>query len=289
LIPVVVPALALCGWLHARGVTALVGADLGVPSKKPVGEVVALAAPDRPSAQAILARNPFDSVTGPLHERAMAAADAAGAPLGLCDDVRVVGIVTSPDPAWSFAVLKQRGEREPIFRRASGPGGATPAAEVRNANTDVVLAIDPDGVLLVHDGRRCVARLFTPARLPAPDAPVPAPAAGIVRGGSGEFVVDRATRDALIEGAAGFVSSVAVRPEKSGDEVVGLRIATLKAGTPLDALGVRAGDVLVALDGIPLTSPERMLEAFARLRTAERIHVAIRRDERPVQLDYVVR
>ena len=63
----------------------------------------------------------------------------------------------------------------------------------------------------------------------------------------------------------------------------------LRPGTPLDALGVRAGDVLLSLDGIALTSPEQMFTAYARARTDEHLRIVLQRDGRPVQLDFEVR
>jgi general secretion pathway protein C len=83
--------------------------------------------------------------------------------------------------------------------------------------------------------------------------------------------------------------SVSVRPEKKGDEVVGLRIATLKPGTPLDALGIRSGDVLLSMNDIPLNAPDRMLEAYARARTEPRLRLVVLREDRQLQLDYEVR
>jgi general secretion pathway protein C len=269
----VAPPLALCAWLHASGIGALIGAQLVAPEVHLLRE--AQAAPPPPperSADAILARNPFDSVTGPLIDRADAGAEPAAAPIGPCDDVRVASIVASSDPEWSFAMLEVRGEKEPILRR-------------RGAD---VLAVGTDRVLVERDGRQCVARIFAPARA-AEAPPRPATAAGIVRRGPGEFIVDRGVRDALIDGATDLMRAVAVRPEKVGDEVVGLRITTLKAGTALDALGLRAGDVLSSLDGIPLTSPDRLLEALARLRTAPHIGLVVVRDGAKHQLDYEVR
>ena len=83
--------------------------------------------------------------------------------------------------------------------------------------------------------------------------------------------------------------SVSVHPEKKGDDVIGLRIALLKPGTALDALGVRSGDVLLSMNGIPLTAPDRMLEAYARARTEPRLRLVVSRDDRQFQLDYEVR
>ena len=269
-LPLVVGTLALCAWLHARGFAALIGGGLAAPRLHVVSEALAATDPVLPrSADPILARNPFDSVTGPLLGVAPApSTDVSTDATAACDGVRVLSIVAADDPDWSLVVLDVRGEREPILRRR---GGAA-----------------PDRVLLQRDGTPCVARIFAPAGAPPPPPPA-AVARGIVRTGTDSFALDRAARDALIDGAGDLMRSVAVRPEKQGDDVVGLRITTLKPGTPLDALGIRAGDVLQSLDGIPLTSPDRMLQAYARVRTEERVRVVVLRDGRQLQLDYQVR
>jgi general secretion pathway protein C len=273
-LPLIVGTLALCAWLHARGFSALVGGNLAAPRLHAVTEAQAANEPIPPrSADPILARNPFDSVTGPLlGSLPVPPPEADAVAITSCDGVRVVSIVAADDPDWSLVVLDVRGEREPILRRRGGE----------------VLAIAPDRVLLERDGTPCVARIFAPVDAAPPPSPA-AVARGIVRTGTDAFVLDRSARDALIDGAGDLMRSVAVRPEKQGDDIVGLRIATLKPGTPLDALGVRAGDVLQSLDGIPLTSPDRMLQAYARVRTEERVRVVVLRDGRQLQLDYQVR
>jgi general secretion pathway protein C len=276
LTPVVVLALATCAWLHARGISALVGGTLGVPELHVIAAAQAAQAPTPPrSADPILARNPFDSVTGPL----LGAPPAPGSEpsteeMAACDDVRVVSIIAFADPDWSFAMLDVRGEREPILRRRG----------------DLVAGIAPDRVLVDRGGGKlCVARIFSPAAPASPPVPAPGVARGIVRTGPGSFVLDRSARDALIEGAADFTKSVAVRAEKVGDDVVGLKIAALKPGTALDALGVRAGDVLESLDGIALTAPDRMLQAYARARAEDHTRIVLLRDGHELQLDYDVR
>jgi general secretion pathway protein C len=278
LAPVVVSALAVCAWLHARGFAALVGGGLAVPELHVVSVAQAAVEPSPVrSADPILRRNVFDSVTGPLVDRPVTTEPAAAADetVGPCEDVRVVSIVTFADPEWSFAMLDAHGDREPILRRRG----------------DLVVSIDPERVVLDRGGHRCEARIFAPAPPPSrsTDGP-PAPAAkGVVRTGPGSFVIDRGARDALIEGAADFTKSVAVRPEKVGDEVIGLRIAALKPGTPLESLGIRAGDVLESLDGIPLTAPDRMLQAYARARAEDHVRIVILRDGHEQQLDFDVR
>jgi general secretion pathway protein C len=270
--PVAAAALALCAWLHARGVGALVGSTLASPALHVLPDAAPGPAAEAPrSADPILARNPFDSTTGSLLGVPPVVTPPDGG-LRACEGVRVASIVASTDPDWSFAMLELRGEHEPVLRRRGGE----------------VIGIGVDRVVLDRDGRRCVARIF-PSSGPG-DARTPASASrGIVRTGPGEYAIDRGTRDALVDGAADLMRAVMVAPEKKGDEVVGLRVVSLRPGTPLDALGLRAGDVIVSAAGIPFNSPEHMLEACGRLRTQEHIRVELVRGGAPAQLDFDVR
>src|SRR5688572_2709535 len=103
----------------ARGVIAE-GAPLGTGRGDARDKAIKSGAPSarETSAAAILARNPFDSVTGPL--------DGSGEPLDLppapenegapCAGVRVVLISESDDPGFSFAAISE-GTQKPILRR----------------------------------------------------------------------------------------------------------------------------------------------------------------------------
>ncbi|HEY1696836.1 MAG TPA: type II secretion system protein GspC [Polyangiaceae bacterium] len=284
LLPLVLGSIALAAWLQARGFSAIAGGGLAAPVLRPLlPDPPPLPAPPSRSADAILARNVFDSVTGPLLGAPELPAASAGAhPLGACAGVRVVSIVASDDPDGSLAMLDVHDPKGPILRRRGGE----------------VLAIAPDRVLLDRGAGPCVARMFAPAlasagsaasRPSSPSGAASAVAKGIAQTAPDAFVVDRAARDALLEGAADVMRSVAIRPEKNGDDVIGLRIAVLTPGTPLDALGVRGGDVLLSMEGIPLTAPDRMLEAYARARTDDALRLVLIRDGRTIQLDYTVR
>ena len=112
---------------------------------------------------------------------------------------------------------------------------------------------------------------------------------GIASTGPTSFAVDRGTRDALLDGAGDWMKTVAVRPEKVGDDVVGIRMVVVKPGSPLDSLGIRSGDVLQSVNGFPLTTPEKLLEALGRLRTAEHLSLAVERGGHSLQVDYDVR
>lgn len=272
IVPVAIAAITLSAWLQSRGVSALLGEQLAVAEVAPHLVVAPPATADPPrSADPILARNPFDSTTGSL----VPSRGEPGSPLpGLadCPDVHVLAIAAADPVGQSLALLRIDGKSEPQLR---GVGGE-------------VLSIEPQGVLLERAGVRCAARIFGPPA-PAASSPPPSPGRGVTPTGPTSFVVDRGTRDALLDGAADWMKSVTVRPEKAGDDVVGIRVVALRPGSPIDGLGIRAGDVLESVNGFQLTTPARMLEALSRLRTADHLSLTLQRGGQPVQVDYDVR
>jgi len=125
---------ALGAFFGARGIAGLVGAMV-VPDEKTLasGPVIAKSAPaptehtqHATSGEAILARNPFDSVTGPLNR---APIQDLGIPspdltdpenLPQCEGVKVLIIAASSDPEWSFAALTNGADPKSVLRRRGG-------------------------------------------------------------------------------------------------------------------------------------------------------------------------
>ena len=57
----------------------------------------------------------------------------------------------------------------------------------------------------------------------------------------------------------------------------------------LGTIGLQNGDRLETIKGFDITSPEKALEAYARLRTAGSITVAVNRKGKPVTIEYRIR
>ncbi len=152
IVPVAIAAIALSAWLQSRGIGALVGERLAVADVAPRLAAVASAAPEAPrSADWILARNPFDSTTGPLTPTQDTETGSPSPGPADCPDVHVIAIAAANPAEPSMALLRIDGKTEPQLR---GVGGD-------------VLAIGPAGVLLERAGVRCTARIFHP---PPPSA-----------------------------------------------------------------------------------------------------------------------
>lgn len=252
-------------------------------------------------ADAILERNPFDSTTGPLvplpddePEPPPPAADRDPLRDPPCDAGRVVLIAVSDDASWSFAVIEGPDGHTQLWRL----GGDAPGGTIER--------ISWDRVWLTSGNARCQMRLGKGGDPPPPPSSGPVPqarpaveppfmntippeiAARIRRTSATEFQVDRAAVDMLLEQQALLMRSARVIPERRGGEVVGLKLR-IKPGSMLESLGLQSGDSLRSINGFDITDPQKALEAYARLRTADRLSVAIEREGRPMTIDFNIR
>jgi general secretion pathway protein C len=298
---------SVASFFGARGVGNLFGASLGAdPQQLSAAPMASRTVPmagngtqKATSADPILARNPFDSVTGPLLRgpesdnpttQPLDMSDPQNAPV--CDGVKVLIIAASSDPDWSFVALQAPGDAKSQLRRRGG-----------DFNGKEVKFVGWDRVWLNNGGQLCQATMFTPQAVPqttpvASSAPPPAGGAGtvpddikkgIVRISATEFNIDRGVVDKILENQAELMKQARIVPEQENGKVVGIRLFGVRNDTLLGALGMENGDRLQSINGFDMTSPEKALEAYARLRTAEHMTVQINRKGSNMNLDYNIK
>jgi len=317
--------LALVAWaayLQASGVMQLVaGAYLGGPPPKPVAAAAAAGGKAAPTAEPprgprsvepILSRNPFDSVTGPLNKQPESEEHEPEAKADLsnpltaadCGGIAAHVITESTDPTWSIAVLQGPGEPLGKMRRVGDTVGDKQVAYIGYNPTK-----NSPAVWLINAAALCQVLLFptTPAGAPPPAAPEVTPAAPTppkARGkGPGvppeiasrikkisdtEFQVDRAVVDNILENQAQLMRTARIVPEQKDGKVVGIRMFGIRPDTLLGTLGLQNGDRLESINGFEMASPEKALEAYARLRTAEKLTVKVTRRGQPVTIDFKI-
>ncbi|MDP9002878.1 MAG: general secretion pathway protein GspC, partial [Myxococcota bacterium] len=295
---VILALLAIAALLDAQGIMQVVASGLAPDERQlatpPLMARVSLnpgaPSPHATSAEAILARNPFDSVTGPLNlpppvdsaeePPAPDLTDPFNAPE--CDGVRVLVITASADPDWSFAALETQQEKGKSYlrRRGGDIGGKT------------VTFVGWDRVWLTTGNQLCQAQMFKPPGGPdATATPTPLPAPPVAAGGATsvgddikkgiqrvtatEFNVDRGVVDKILENQAELMRQARIVPEQENGKVVGIRLFGVRPDTLLGALGMENGDRLEKINGFDMTSPEKALEAYARLRTADHLTVSV--------------
>jgi general secretion pathway protein C len=104
-----------------------------------------------------------------------------------------------------------------------------------------------------------------------------------------EFHIERAVVDRILENQAELMKSARITPEQKDGKIVGIRLSGIRPDTLLGTLGIQNGDRLDSINGFNMGSPEKALEAYARLRTAPNLNVQVTRGGAPVTIDYRIK
>ena len=176
------------------------------------------------------------------------------------------GIVAGKRASDSRALIVVNGDEEPYAVGAQLPGGA------------VIHSIYPDRVLLERDGR------LEALRLPTDDTsasgismqqqpvmrrqPMPAPQnLGQLR----QEIADNPQR--LMD----VVRAMPVMDQQT-HKLTGYRIYPAGNPSQFNLLGLKPGDVVTAVNGIPLTDPAQSMRVLSSLRTSEQVSVTLTRN-----------
>jgi general secretion pathway protein C len=299
---VIVVLLAVASFLDAQGIVSVVGAcfaaDREQLAEPPLGALSPstsrAASLHATSAEAILWRNPFDSLTGPLldGDTATPPPDPAQSSTPECDDVRLLVVAATEDPAWSLAAFETAQDKgKSILRR---PGGEVAGKTVER--------IGWDRVWLTSGVHSCQARMFETPAASSPALPSTAPTPGggpagvpedikrgIERVSATELRVDRRVVDRLLEDQAQLMREAHVVPDRENGRVVGMRLLGVRGDGLLGVLGLENGDRLEKINGLEMTSAENALQALARLPGANHLTVTLNRKGRETNLDYDIR
>ena len=271
--------IAVAAYLQARGAAWLLALALAGPNRvsalppKPDARPPVPTAPQ--SGQAIAERNPFDSATGAVGN-VTRPDDNSARPVNVneplawpsCQDVSVLIVSESHDPSWSLATLQSPSEPRPLARRVGDSIANKQVAFIGYNPTQQAPA-----VWLQGSGTLCQALMFRPQTAPLPAASLPA------------APVAPAAPAAREPASVALLRTVRVVPEQRGGRLVGLRLFGIKPSSLLGTLGLKNGDRLESINGFEIADPAKALEAYARLRSAQRLQVRLDRSGRPLQLD----
>ena len=203
--------------------------------------------------------------------------------------------MASDDAAWSFATVQVKDNPKPVNIRINDQAGEHRLVE-----------LSWNRAHFEKDGKRCQMKMGDKSATPAPKAAPPrrrrrrrrrrrsSPVLPdslrnkITKISDTEYKIERSVVDEVLEKQAQLMRYTRLRPIKTGDKVTGLRVSRVRPGTLLDALGIKNGDELRTINGFELTNPQRALEAYGRLRTADSLSLQVMRGGKPVNIDFKI-
>ena len=290
--------IALCAIFGARATATAIesGFVSSIPSSKH--------APKAPTAPAsttvyskqveeILKRNIFCSTCPPILGGKEDTGIVGPPPLQKTSlPLKLLAVMYAPtDPKWSMAIIRDNDDK------SSGPFGV--GSKIREATID---QIDETRVFFNFGGgrREYLELLDTPAPPPnAPAAPKPdtgpkdplaeALAKGIKKTGPNSYEVQHATLDSLLGNMAALSKAARIVPEMKDGKSNGFRLLSIKPDGPFGAIGLQNGDIISAINGLEMTSPDKALEVYTKLKTANHLSVGLERNGQKVTMDYNIR
>ncbi len=260
-----VPTFVVCGILAARSVTTLVDAwlPIDVPAARPGERAVLPTSPARDpddAGAAMVARNIFCSTCDGRVTLA-----TAGAPV-----VELLATdLASPPVATLWAPLVHRAGAWGLGEHVPGVGRI---ARIGFTSVDI----------FDDHGRLYTLSLRTGTAAGSHSAATEEPAAGryagrIVRVDERTFEIERALIRELVQGQG--MKEVRIVPSMHPG---GVKLYAIRPGGWADALGLKNGDRLRAVDGAEIASADKLLDLYVKLDTADEVTLEGTRGDQPL-------
>jgi general secretion pathway protein C len=205
----------------------------------------------------------------------------------------LVGTIVSSNPTARRAILWANGMKLPkAFREKEE---VEPGA--------VLSSVERDKVWLTRGGDREMLEIlpvgskarFSPSSAPgAPQATVASPSQApgdirVERLADNRFAIDEAGVAQLSGNFNQFMTQVRMVPYFEGNKAAGYRLTAIRPGTTFERLGFQGGDILQQVNGVDLSSPEKISSIFQNLKDQKKVSVNILRQSQKNTLTYEIR
>ena len=289
--------VALCATFLGMAASGAVESKL---ASLPAPVRVAPAKPAKPDSKpafnkdptAMLKRNMFCSTCPPIFEVAVAEDNTVtieetktALPLAL------LAIMYAPPPngiKWSIAIMR---DTEAKIMGAYPVGGKIHGA--------TVTGILETRVYLDNDGKAEYIDLFeapapppqaVAAAAPNKDDPFAAELAkGIKKLGEHNYELQRSTLESVLGNMALLSRSARIVPEMKDGKAAGFRLFAVRPDGPFAMIGMQNGDIISSINGLEITSPEKALEVYAKLKSASHLSLGMERNSQKVTKEYNIR
>ena len=294
-------AIVLCAFFAARATSVLAGSALAKNTPPPRPAHHSLLAPATAptfygkDVESILNRNMFCSTCPPILKKPEEDKGPAPVPqpVRTALPLRLMAIMYSPppnDPRWSMAVIRD------TEQNSAGPYAIE--STIRGAT---IKDIQETRVYLDNAGKPEYLDLIDKPQAAAPAAVAAAPAAapadpftaeldkGIKKVTENSYEVQRSTLDTMLGNMAVLARSARIVPEVKDGKSAGFRLFGVKPDGPFGKIGLQNGDVISQINGLEMTSPDKALEVYTKLRSASHLSVALERSGQKITKDYNIR
>jgi general secretion pathway protein C len=114
-------------------------------------------------------------------------------------------------------------------------------------------------------------------------------ARGITKLGEHKYELQRGTLESVLGNMALLSRSARIVPEMKDGKAAGFRLFAVRPEGPFAMIGMQNGDIISSINGLEITSPEKALEVYAKLKSASHLSLGMERNGQKVTKEYNIR
>jgi general secretion pathway protein C len=112
---------------------------------------------------------------------------------------------------------------------------------------------------------------------------------GIKSTGENSYEIDKSLVEKILANPMGIAKGARVVPSQKNGKPDGFKLYAIRPSSAFAKLGLTNGDTLLSINGFELTSADKALEVYTKLREATSLQVTINRRGKDMTLNYSIR
>lgn len=114
------------------------------------------------------------------------------------------------------------------------------------------------------------------------------PAAGITKVSDTKYEVTQAAVNDALGNLSSLATQARIVPAFEGGQAVGFKLFSIRPGSLYSKIGVQNGDIIQKVNGYEISSPDKALEVYQKLRDGKAFSVDIKRRGKPMTMEYSI-
>lgn len=110
--------------------------------------------------------------------------------------------------------------------------------------------------------------------------------ASIKKTGENSYEVGQGDIDKALNNLSDLSTQARIVPAFEGGKTIGFKLFSIRPGSLYSKVGLQNGDVITRINGYEMSSPEKGLEIYTKLKDAKAVNVDLKRRGKPLTLDY---
>jgi S1-C subfamily serine protease len=170
-----------------------------------------------------------------------------------------------------------------IIRKIDGVAVATPA------DATAALAQTVDHAEVSFEIERLGKPLIVKIVLDTPVSLDPSLLSKIKKTGGNTYEIDKDVIDAVIQNPMAVAKGARVVPAVKDGKPIGFKLYAIRSTSVFAALGLANGDTILSVNGNALTTADKALEVYTKIREAKKLVVNLEREGKTMTLTYTIK